>query len=63
MAWRLPLLNRTTKSLEQASQRTPQYSSASEAAQQRYQRVRDLARKRLEMADTLMTEESARAAN
>ena len=59
MTWRLPLLGRTVKSIENASQRVPMHSSATEAARQRYQRVRDLARKRLAMADGIAAENEA----
>tara|TARA_R100000365_G_C2748072_1_gene78808 strand:+ start:4428 stop:4625 length:198 start_codon:yes stop_codon:yes gene_type:complete len=58
MAWKMPLLNRTVKSLGQASRQAPQNSSATEAAQKRYQRVRDLARKRLAMAENPMEEDT-----
>ena len=53
MAWKLPLLHKTAKSLEHASKNVRSRSSASEAARQRYQRVKDLARKRLEMAESV----------
>ena len=55
MAWRIPLLNRTAKSLEMASKKRTA-SSATEAARARYQRVRDLARKRLAMAENVAAE-------
>lgn len=51
MAWRLPLLNKTLKSLETASKRTPTQTFSAEASKQKYQRVKDLARKRLDRAD------------
>lgn len=58
MAWRLPLLNRTARSLEQASRKRTG-SPAKEAARARYQRVRDLARKRLALAEEVIAKADA----
>jgi hypothetical protein len=57
MVWRLPLLNRTLKSLEKSSRRLPTHLATTDDSQQRCEAVKILAKRRLDRAETLSFED------
>lgn len=57
MVWRLPLLNRTLKSLQKSSEQTSTHLLATDDTHKRYEAVKCLARQRLDRADRLIFEE------
>lgn len=57
MVWRLPLLNRTLKSLQKSSEQSSTQMLATDDIQKRYESVKCLAKQRLDRADRLIFEE------
>ncbi|HAO36164.1 MULTISPECIES: hypothetical protein [unclassified Hyphomonas] len=57
MVWRLPLLNRTLKSLQKSSEQSSTQMLATDDIQKRYEAVKCLAKQRLDRADRLIFEE------